>query len=282
MVPALSTLVLGLAAFAVIFAVLERRWPSRRDHIGWRADMPTDLAYWFFTPVVTKTITRVAILLALVAVALASGVPIDKSSLEAMLSPRGAVADLPRWAQLLLLLLLADFIGYVAHRVLHMRALWPFHAVHHSSTRVDWLSAVRMHPVNDVLTRVAQALPIVLIGFDVTVLAAYVPVLAFYAIFVHANVPWSFGPLRYVLASPAFHRWHHAAEGEGVGRNFAGMFPVFDVLFGTFYMPMGSSPQVFGAPCAEVPNGLLAQLWYPMRARRAARAVSEEAAASAA
>ena len=57
-------------------------------------------------------------------------------------------------------------------------------------------------------------------------------ILSFYAIFVHANVPWSFGPLRYVIATPAFHRWHHAAEEQGLNHNFAGLFPLFDLLFG--------------------------------------------------
>ena len=40
--------------------------------------------------------------------------------------------------------------------------------------------------------------------------SAYAPFLTFYAIFVHASVNWDFGPLRYVVATPVFHRWHHS------------------------------------------------------------------------
>jgi sterol desaturase/sphingolipid hydroxylase (fatty acid hydroxylase superfamily) len=54
-------------------------------------------------------------------------------------------------------------------------------------------------------------------------------------ILLHANLPWTFGPLRNALASPAFHRWHHTWEAEGMDRNFSGLFPWIDLLFGTFY-----------------------------------------------
>jgi sterol desaturase/sphingolipid hydroxylase (fatty acid hydroxylase superfamily) len=47
------------------------------------------------------------------------------------------------------------------------------------------------------------------------VLAAFVPFLTLYAILLHANVGWTFGPLRDVIASPVFHRWHHTSEDEG-------------------------------------------------------------------
>jgi len=76
--------------------------------------------------------------------------------------------------------------------------------------------------------------------------------------------------LRYVLASPAFHRWHHTTEQEGLDRNFAGLFPFIDVLFGTFYMPRGRQPAAFGILQDEVPAGLLRQLAYPFRTPRSA------------
>ena len=80
---------------------------------------------------------------------------------------------------------------------------------------------------------------------------------------------WTFGPLRYALASPGFHRWHHTSQEEGLDKNFAGLFPFIDLLFGTFYMPVGRRPERFGVLNEEVPEGLLGQLAYPFR--RAAR-----------
>ena len=61
--------------------------------------------------------------------------------------------------------------------------------------------------------------------------------------------------------SPVFHRWHHAAEVECQARNFAPMFPVWDLMFGTFYMPPGRVPEAFGVEGS--PDGLLAQLVHP-------------------
>lgn len=265
MAPGIGRLIVGLAVLAVVFGLLERLAPAVAGQPRWRRDSATDLAYWFFTPLVTKTLTALSIGVALVAIAAASGVPFDRASLESFLAPRGPIARQPAWLQAIELLVLADLIAYGVHRLLHGPRLWRFHAVHHSSTQVDWLSAVRVHPVNDALTRVAQAVPLVLLGFDPRALAAVVPLLLFWAIFIHANVPWSFGPLRWVIASPAFHRWHHAAEEQGLERNFAGLFPVFDLLFGTFHMPRDRQARAFGIPDGDVPSGLWRQLWYPFR-----------------
>ncbi len=72
----------------------------------------------------------------------------------------------------------------------------------HSSERLDWLAAVRVHPLNDLLGGVVRVVALVLLGFRPTVLAAVVPLLTLYAVALHANVSWNFGPLRFVLASP--------------------------------------------------------------------------------
>ncbi|MDG2306514.1 MAG: sterol desaturase family protein [Candidatus Binatia bacterium] len=258
----------ALMILGVVFGVIEWMAPARPEQRRLRPGVSTDVTYWFFTPLVTKAITRVAIVLAIVGLALASGVSVTKEHIENFVQPSGPIAELPWVLQLVLLLVLADAIAYFIHRWLHGRRLWAFHAVHHSSTEVDWLSSVRLHPVNDVLIRVAQAVPIVLLGFDATLLVAYVPILNVYSLFIHANVPWSFGPLRYVIATPAFHRWHHAAEDQGLNRNFAGLFPAFDLLFGTFHMPTDRVPDQFGIPDGDVPEGIAAQLLYPLRRRK--------------
>ena len=98
-------------------------------------------------------------------------------------------------------------------------------------------------------------------------LAAFVPFLTLYALRLQANVSWTYGPLRFVLASPAFHRWHHTSEEEGLDKTFSGLFPFIDLAFGTFYMPAGRQPQRFGVLHGDVPDGLLVQLVYPFRRR---------------
>jgi sterol desaturase/sphingolipid hydroxylase (fatty acid hydroxylase superfamily) len=146
--------------------------------------------------------------------------------------------------------------------------LWKFHAIHHHSKDLDWLSAVRLHPVNDWLTRWAQVTALVVLGFSPTAVAAYVPFLTFYAVFLHANVSWGFGPLGRFVASPKFHRWHHTSEDEGLDKNFAGLLPLFDVIFGTYYMPKGRLPRAFGVKNEEIPESFWQQLAYPFRPGR--------------
>jgi len=264
--PTLGSIVVGLVVGGLAFGSLEALRPAQPAQPRWRKDSPTDLGYWFFTPLVTRAITRASLVVAVVLLALAAGVPLDKEHVRVYAAGTGrGLSRQPAWLQVVEVLVLGDLIGYWSHRLFHRPRLWPFHAVHHSSTQVDWLSSVRLHPVNDVLTRVLQAVPLVLLGFAPGILAAYVPFLSLYAIFLHANVPWTLGPLRYALASPAFHRWHHTTQEEGLDKNFAGLFPVFDLTFGTFYMPPGRQPAAFGITGAPVPSGLLAQLAYPFR-----------------
>ena len=64
------------------------------------------------------------------------------------------------------------------------------------------------------------------------------PALGLYGLLLHSDVRWRFGPLAYLVATPAFHRWHHAnADVPEGGCNFAGLFPLWDMAFGTFHLP---------------------------------------------
>jgi sterol desaturase/sphingolipid hydroxylase (fatty acid hydroxylase superfamily) len=263
--PLIATLV-ALPLLALVFWPIERFWAARSQP-RWRDDSRTDVAYWFFTPLVTKAVVRGSVVIALVVLAVAMGVPLEAGALRAFAErgKGGLLQSQPAWLQVVEVLVAGDLIGYWVHRLFHGRALWRIHAVHHSSERLDWLSSVRLHPLNDVGMRLAQALPLFLLGFAPTVVAAYVPFLSFHAILLHANVRWDFGPLRYLIASPRFHQWHHTNETEGLDTNFAGLFPFWDALFGTLYLPRDRTPQAFGLRDEQVPGGLLGQLAYPFR-----------------
>jgi sterol desaturase/sphingolipid hydroxylase (fatty acid hydroxylase superfamily) len=260
--PTLVSLTIGLLILSAAFWLVERWRPSlpaqRRD---WRQTW-TDLAYWFFTPLVTRVATRIALGVVFALVALSQGLTLDE--LRRVATTRQTWAStLPVWTQIPMVMLLADLMAYWTHRLFHGRTLWSFHAIHHSSRTVDWLSSVRLHPVNDVVSRIVQVLPLYWMGFNAGVLAGFVPFLTLYALLLHANVSWTYGRLRLLIASPTFHRWHHTSEEEGLDKNFAGLFPFIDLAFGTFYMPPGRQPQRFGIVNDDVPDGLLAQLAYP-------------------
>jgi len=265
--PTFLALIGGLLILSAAFWLLERWRPSIPGQRRERAQTRTDLAYWFFTPLVTRFVTRATVGLVFVLLALWQGISFDDFR-QTVTARQTWVSSFPTWIQIPLILLLADLLAYWSHRLFHGRWLWPFHAIHHSSRTVDWLSSVRLHPVNDVVSRIVQVLPLYWMGFNGGVLAAFVPFLTLYALLLHANVAWTYGPFRHLVASPAFHRWHHTSEEEGLDKNFSGLFPFIDVVFGTFYMPAGRQPQQFGIVNDDVPDGLLGQLAYPFRAKR--------------
>jgi sterol desaturase/sphingolipid hydroxylase (fatty acid hydroxylase superfamily) len=254
-------LLIAFAVLLVAFRALQLLRP--RDHRLpiLRRGFWTDLAYWGFTPLVTRAITRVSVFIAVVPVALLVYGRVDK---DLLLNGFGPASRLPLWLQAVLILVLGDLVGYWMHRAFHGARLWRFHAVHHSSVDLDWLSAVRLHPVNDALMRIAGALPLLGLGFAPIALAGIAPVLTVMAILVHANLDWDWGPLRAVFVSPRFHRWHHTDEANARDKNFAGLLPLWDMLFGTYYMPRDRLPQQFGT-ASPVPAGLLGQLAFPFR-----------------
>lgn len=279
----------GFLVLSGIFVVVER-WSRTPGRVPWwrRPDRTTDLAWWVTTPLLTRATTFVALAAVVVVLVVTSGRSV--ADLQAEIAA-GRFPDLgvlglgpvlrawPLAVQVLVGLLFVDLLGYGLHRAFHRRPLWPLHAVHHSSPRLDWLSSIRVHPLNQILTKVAEGSTLLLAGFDPRVFAIVTPFLTFYALLLHADVPWTFGPLRRVIASPMFHRWHHAADREAWDKNFAGLFAFWDVLFGTYHLPVGTCPRALGAPSEPVPGRFLAQLVYPFRRAKPGERLARDAAA---
>ena len=258
-----AKLTFSACLLALGFEVIEFCWPNRPTQRRFRKGWATDAWYLLFTPLITQNLGRVILAVVLLALCWLAGIPLNS---QVWLRGWGPVSRLSYFAQASLVLVVGDFVGYWTHRLFH-RDLWPIHAIHHSSEEMDWLSTVRLHPLNDFLGSLMRGLPFVLTGFAPVLLASFLPLLAIHAFLLHANVKWSFGPFRYVITSPVFHRWHHSAHAEARDKNFAGLFPLWDILFGTFYMPAASRPQYVGVPEAGVPEAFLGQVLYPLRAR---------------
>lgn len=250
----------------VLFFVLESWRPSKPMQTKLRPGLGMDCAFWFVTPAISQVLSISAIAAVVVPCYLLLGRPLTWESISHGFGP---LAALPLWAQGLLAIAIGDFIGYWTHRALfHSAKLWDFHAIHHSSETLDWLSANRIHPLNDVGSRVCQALPILLLGLSPIAVEMYVPFLTVYVALIHANVNWDYGPLKYWIASPAFHRWHHTRDRDGLDKNFAGLFPIFDILFGTFYLPPRKRPDNFGLDGEPLELDFARQLLYPFRRKR--------------
>ena len=261
----LLQLAVGLLVLGIILWPLERMFPSVRGKKMFRKGFRVDIIYWFFTPTVTAGFTYGVTVLTAISIIVSSGGDINGANLA---NGRPPISLLPTAIQYLVALLAADFLGYMAHRLFHTGKLWDFHAIHHASEELDWLSAVRLHPVNQALGQVMVVAPMAMLGFNLQILGATSGILTFWAIFVHSNVRWTFGPLRHVIATPAFHRWHHTSQAEGLDRNFGGLFLFWDRLFRTLYLPSGQQAQRFGLFGEEIPNSFLRQLAWPIMRRQ--------------
>lgn len=253
----MSSVLIGLAILSVAMVPLEAICPGVAQQRRFRRGWLLDVIYWFFTTLITKPIPKGAVVIALVPLLLFSGA----LSFDALVKGHGPLGRQPPLAQAAQMIMVIDFIGYWAHRAFHGQRLWPLHAIHHSAVELDWLSAARVHPVNDIVNKSLQAMIIIALGYAPVLLAGALPFFTAYAIFLHANVSWDFGPLRAVFASPRFHRWHHTAAEEGRDKNFAGLLPLWDILFGTYYMP-AEQPTRFGI-ADPVPANLIGQLVWP-------------------
>lgn len=137
----------------------------------------------------------------------------------------------------LVALLVADFLDYWSHRFRHVSVLWPMHAVHHSDTQMHYLTWYRAHILEMIFIQGSYVLLATWMGASPAMVMGVVLFRAFHQQYVHMNVEWSHGPLKWVLASPQFHRWHHADHREAWDKNFSSIFPIWDRLFGTYYCP---------------------------------------------
>ena len=173
-------------------------------------------------------------------------------------------ADWPAWAILLVCLMVSDLTGYWRHRLLHTSVLWPVHAIHHSDTEMTFTTLMRFHPINRMVTVGLNAVVLALIGIPTGAIALNSLIRHYYGFYVHAHLPWSYGPLKRIFVSPVMHRWHHVREVEGSGANFATIFAFYDVIFGTFYMPPRPVPEL-GVTDRGFPDNWLGQQLFPFR-----------------
>ena len=181
------------------------------------------------------------------------------------LVPPSAWEGVPLVATLFLGVFIGDFVGYWRHRLEHTALLWPAHAVHHSDTAMTWLSLERFHPINRVTTFLIDSSVLLILGMPAEAVIANNLVRHYYGFFIHADLPWTFGPLGKVFVSPAMHRWHHAADPAAFDTNFATVFSLFDRAFGTFRVP-GLCTVPTGVT-DDMGPGLAGQIGYAFTAR---------------
>lgn len=218
---------LQLAAFLGLFAVLavlERLIPRRPRSPDHRARWGANLR-----------LTAMNVLL------LAS-LPVSLVAVAFWAEARGwgllNLRSLPLEMSLLATFFLRGFISWGIHILNHkVPLLWRFHRIHHLDTELDVSTTVRVHPIEFVLSLLIGIPLVVAFGLAPWALMLYEVLDAMVVVFSHSNIrfPTSIDRvLRYIIVTPDLHRIHHSSWRPETDSNYSAVFPIWDLLLGTF------------------------------------------------
>ena len=250
-----STYVPALSVAAVV-AWLELRQPNRDAWRPTTREVRTDLIFMIAVQLALPPLVGFLFANALVEPARSMNLPTTR------LWPH----SWPIWTQAVLMVLAVDFMRYWLHRAAHESdTLWRLHSVHHSVEQLYWLNTARFHPVEKALQMCLDSLPFVLMGVDATVLALYYLVYATNGFFQHCNVRLRYGFLNYIVGSAETHRWHHSREPREANANYGNTVIVWDLLFGTWFLPPDRDVDALGLKDAGYPRAFLGLMRAPFR-----------------
>jgi len=243
-------------ALALVVGLLERVVPHQRAWLRNDGQIGTDLAHTLLNKGVAQVIITVAVFV----------------GLADFLTPDGDGEGIwpngwPLALQTGLGLLIAEAGLYWKHRLAHeWPLLWRFHALHHSTTRLWFFNTGRFHLV-DTVTGLAVGMPVLLLlGAPEDVLVLVSAITAIIGLLTHCNIEMRCGVLSYVFNTPALHRWHHSKVPHEGNRNYGENLVLFDMLFGTFYLPARQPPLDIGIR-HDMPPTFLGQLAAPFTVR---------------
>lgn len=253
----------AVLALVVVALAAERRWPAVTRPVG-AAGHRQDAAYLgLYVSVAVPAVALIGSGAATVLQRLDGGFTLHPFT------------GLPRWALVVVVLVLIDLANWTSHLSNHrVGPFWRFHALHHSQEEMSILTSFRAHPFVHTSFQLT-AVPLVVLGTGGAVPASVLVGYIVLSTLPHANVNWSFGPLRYVLVSPAYHRLHHDREDRR-GVNLGTVLVVWDVLAGLAVFPdPGAAPVPTGLAGRPVPveqeagagmaRTMVRQLWSPVQ-----------------
>jgi len=249
----LATWIAVLFGLVSIIA-LERLVPCRVEWVPKKNDWVVDLFYMALVQVLlVKLMTFIAII----------------ALLNILQSNEYIINDLwpkewPIGTQAILMILIADFFRYWLHRLSHeWLPFWRLHAVHHSPHKLYSMNVGRFHPLEKSIQFIFDALPFIILGITQDVLALYFLFYSVNGFFQHCNIKIYLGPLNYIISGPELHRWHHSMIIKESNKNFGNNLIVWDLLFGTWYLPKVGCVEKLGLINRNYPLGLIKQLKSP-------------------
>jgi len=253
----LDYFVLELLILALLFIPMERIWALHDRQRIFRAGWQTDVKHFFVSHAGVQLISFATMIPVQVAFAWAIRFDFQQK-----------VAAQPLVLQFFEILLFVDLVSYWVHRAFHkIPLLWNFHAIHHSSLEMDWLAGSRSHLVDVLVNRTLGFVPIFVLGFAPAAIYAYLVFVSFHAVYIHANVRHRWPYVRWIVATPEFHHWHHTSDEEGIDKNFAVFLAVIDVVFRTAHLP-DHWPKRYGTVKFQPPETWWGQFVYPFRKKQ--------------
>jgi len=147
----------------------------------------------------------------------------------------------------------SDFFYYWLHRFQHESFFWHQHKLHHLDEKLCAITTGRNHWLEGLFYIPARLIPLaVLIKLDPASGGIAGAVMTFleghWRMFNHANIRVGFGRMSWLLTSPQMHRVHHSRLPEHQNKNYASVFSILDVLFGTYYHPRRDEFPPTGVP----------------------------------
>jgi sterol desaturase/sphingolipid hydroxylase (fatty acid hydroxylase superfamily) len=245
----------GFVALLVAFAAAERwipRRPVRSDRAArWRANL-------------SLTAVNVVVL---------SLLPISFLAAAIWAEERGwgllNAVQLPLVPVILATLLLRGFISFFMHYLMHrVPFFWRLHRVHHLDTDLDVSSTVRFHPLEFVANTIPAVPLVVAFGLTPWVLMLYELLDVAVTLFSHSNLRlpgWLDAALRRVVVTPDLHRVHHSTWQPETDSNFGAVFPIWDMIFGTYRVGTRGDPASMPLGLEEIRGREVNQLGWLLR-----------------
>ncbi|MFN1550944.1 sterol desaturase family protein [Vibrio natriegens] len=160
----------------------------------------------------------------------------------------------PDWLNVLLSIILLDFIIYVQHVIFHrIPVLWKLHRMHHADLDIDVTTGARFHPIEILISMVIKIGAVFMLGVSPIAIVMFEIILNASAMFNHSNAKLALPVdawLRKAIVTPDMHRVHHSVIPRETHSNFGFFLSVWDRMFSTYRAQpeLGHEHVVIGLP----------------------------------
>ena len=250
-------------ALGLVFTVISHFWACNPGKTWWRKrKLITDICYWFCVPVFGR-IFRIGLLV------LGAAVVFNIHEVDELIAfydnGHGPLSELPLSVQAILFLVASDFMLYWLHRMFHGGGFWKYHAIHHSSEDLEWISAARFHPVNLFIGTILVDVILLMAGISPNIMLWVGPFTTFHSAFVHANLNWTVRAVQIRACHAGLPSLASHLARRGRQYQFRGHLPALG--HPVRYVPYAGEPAARRIRCgrSKIPNEIGGQLAYPFR-----------------